>query len=184
MLAEVAAEALASLSAKVRLLELKELRALASFKPVSGGSDVFCVNGERGKLPLDRDLAEAAKWMVQRVRTERGFVPDLTALPFAEIAQAQAGTGGPEVEQLRAKREASLTFHAEKKALAYQLRQGVALPCVSVNICMCADCHNCFKHASGLWEREIRCTEEQSKRLHVFAKGVCSCGDQRFRRAI
>jgi hypothetical protein len=40
---------------------------------------------------------------------------------------------------------------------------------------MCADCHELFKAASRVYDRQIVCSD--SRIVHVFEGGGCSCGD-------
>lgn len=68
-------------------------------------------------------------------------------------------------------------YHSEKLAVAFGLEN---LPNsspirVTKSTLMCRDCHNFIKYTSKLTGREIIIRD--SKRLHRFVNGQCSCGD-------
>ncbi|KAM5575223.1 pentatricopeptide repeat-containing protein [Rosa sericea] len=71
----------------------------------------------------------------------------------------------------------STSFHSEKLAIAFGLLNTPNAAPIRVikNISMCRDCHNFVKFVSLLTSREI--TIRDSKRLHKFVNGKCSCGD-------
>ncbi|XP_021743804.1 putative pentatricopeptide repeat-containing protein At5g52630 [Chenopodium quinoa] len=72
---------------------------------------------------------------------------------------------------------ASSVHHSEKLAIAFGLLQtskGNPLRIVK-NISMCRDCHTFIKFVSEITDREI--IVRDSKRLHRFVDGHCSCGD-------
>ncbi|KAK4274207.1 hypothetical protein QN277_017469 [Acacia crassicarpa] len=71
----------------------------------------------------------------------------------------------------------SAIYHSEKLAIAFGLEN---LPNsspirVTKSTIMCRDCHNFIKFVSKLTSREI--VVRDSKRLHKFVFGQCSCGD-------
>jgi pentatricopeptide repeat protein len=71
----------------------------------------------------------------------------------------------------------SLKHHSERLAVALGLLQtppGATIR-VTKNITMCRDCHSSIKLFSLLANREI--IVRDSKRLHKFRDGGCSCGD-------
>ncbi|KAL6630503.1 hypothetical protein ACP70R_002638 [Stipagrostis hirtigluma subsp. patula] len=71
----------------------------------------------------------------------------------------------------------SLKHHSERLAVALGLLEtppGAAVR-VTKNITMCRDCHSSIKFFSLLANREI--VVRDSKRLHKFKDGRCSCGD-------
>ncbi|XP_062197612.1 putative pentatricopeptide repeat-containing protein At5g52630 [Phragmites australis] len=71
----------------------------------------------------------------------------------------------------------SLKHHSERLAVALGLLQtppGATIR-VTKNITMCRDCHSSIKFFSLLANREI--VVRDSKRLHKFKDGRCSCGD-------
>jgi hypothetical protein len=76
--------------------------------------------------------------------------------------------------------EELLAMHCEKQALAALLYSGeesnsdVTID-LTVNPCMCADCHMVFKYASQGFNRRIVCQDPSRK--HCFEKGECSCQD-------
>ncbi|XP_015697813.2 pentatricopeptide repeat-containing protein At5g04780, mitochondrial-like [Oryza brachyantha] len=71
----------------------------------------------------------------------------------------------------------SLKHHSERLAVALGLLQTPpgATVRVTKNITMCRDCHSSIKFFSLLANREI--VVRDSKRLHKFKDGRCSCGD-------
>uniref|UniRef100_A0A0D3HLU6 DYW domain-containing protein n=1 Tax=Oryza barthii TaxID=65489 RepID=A0A0D3HLU6_9ORYZ len=71
----------------------------------------------------------------------------------------------------------SLKHHSERLAVALGLLQTPpgATVRVTKNITMCRDCHSSIKLFSLLENREI--IVRDSKRLHKFKDGRCSCGD-------
>uniref|UniRef100_A0A0E0F5R4 DYW domain-containing protein n=1 Tax=Oryza meridionalis TaxID=40149 RepID=A0A0E0F5R4_9ORYZ len=71
----------------------------------------------------------------------------------------------------------SLKHHSERLAVALGLLQTPSGATVRVtkNITMCRDCHSSIKLFSLLENREI--VVRDSKRLHKFKDGRCSCGD-------
>lgn len=71
----------------------------------------------------------------------------------------------------------SLKHHSERLAVALGLLQtppGATIR-ITKNITMCRDCHSSIKFFSLLANREI--VVRDSKRLHKFKDGRCSCGD-------
>lgn len=70
----------------------------------------------------------------------------------------------------------STIYHSEKLAIAFGLENlPNSLPIrVVKNTLMCRDCHNFVKYISTLTSREI--IVKDSKRLHKFVNGQCSCG--------
>jgi hypothetical protein len=71
----------------------------------------------------------------------------------------------------------SLKHHSERLAVALGLLETPpgATVRVTKNITMCRDCHSSIKFFSLLANREI--VVRDSKRLHKFKDGRCSCGD-------
>ncbi|XP_034569867.1 pentatricopeptide repeat-containing protein DWY1, chloroplastic [Setaria viridis] len=71
----------------------------------------------------------------------------------------------------------SLKHHSERLAVALGLLQtppGATIRATE-NITMCMDCHSSIKLFSLLANKEI--VVPDSKRLHKFKDGHCSCGD-------
>jgi len=75
------------------------------------------------------------------------------------------------------KTPSSTAYHSEKLAIAFGLlNMPNAVPIrVIKSVFMCRDCHNFVKLVSLLTAREIIIRD--SKRLHKFVNGRCSCGD-------
>ncbi|PPD89475.1 hypothetical protein GOBAR_DD13595 [Gossypium barbadense] len=82
-----------------------------------------------------------------------------------------------EVEEEEGKTLPSNVQHSEKLAVAFGLlNMPNAAPIrIIKNISMCRGCHNFMKAISSLNAREIIIRD--SKRLHKFVNGQCSCGD-------
>ena len=70
-----------------------------------------------------------------------------------------------------------IKHHSERLAVALGLLKTPpgATVLVTKNITMCRDCHSSIKYFSLLANREI--VVRDSKRLHKFKEGRCSCGD-------
>ena len=68
-------------------------------------------------------------------------------------------------------------YHSEKLAITFGLENlPNSSPIIVVkSTSMCKDCHNFIKYVSTLTGREI--TVKDSRRLHKFVNGQCSCGD-------
>lgn len=80
-------------------------------------------------------------------------------------------------EEDEEKGSSSALHHSERVAVAFgllNLPEGAPVRVVK-NITMCRDCHSCVKLFSVLTRREI--VVRDSKRLHRFRDGQCSCGD-------
>ncbi|KAG2698659.1 hypothetical protein I3760_07G160000 [Carya illinoinensis] len=71
----------------------------------------------------------------------------------------------------------STAYHSEKLAVAFGLLNTPNATPIRVikSVFMCRDCHNFTKYISLLTDREIIIRD--SKRLHKFVNGRCSCGD-------
>jgi hypothetical protein len=68
-------------------------------------------------------------------------------------------------------------YHSEKLAITFGLENLPNSSPIRVvkNTLMCRDCHNFMKYISTLTSREI--IVKDSKRLHKFVNGQCSCGN-------
>jgi pentatricopeptide repeat protein len=68
-------------------------------------------------------------------------------------------------------------YHSEKLAITFGLMNLPNSSPIRVvkNTLMCRDCHNFMKYISTLTSREI--IVKDSKRLHKFVNGQCSCGN-------
>ncbi|KAK7301077.1 hypothetical protein RJT34_11936 [Clitoria ternatea] len=80
-------------------------------------------------------------------------------------------------EEEEEKTPSPIIYHSEKLAITFGLEN---LPCSSPirvvkSTLMCRDCHDFIKYVSTLTGREI--IVKDSKRLHKFVEGQCSCGD-------
>jgi pentatricopeptide repeat protein len=116
--------------------------------------------------------SRACRQLVNRLLLETSYRFDTSALPALFVLD-KAGKFSS------TKQARSLTYHAEKKALALLL-QSPAPICMHVNCKMCRDCHTAFECTSALHGRELRVVDGvhddlSGGFLHVFTNGVCSC---------
>ncbi|EPS67673.1 hypothetical protein M569_07097, partial [Genlisea aurea] len=74
-------------------------------------------------------------------------------------------------------KEALLSYHSEKLAVAFSLIVTPAGAPVRVkkNLRICLDCHTAFRYMCRIAEREI--VVRDVNRFHHFKDGVCSCGE-------
>ncbi|PHU20561.1 hypothetical protein BC332_11712 [Capsicum chinense] len=103
---------------------------------------------------------------------------------FLSELHDQASTMGFELHttlELRNEEDDEATFpkgrHSEKLAVAFGLLSTPSAAPIRVikSISMCRDCHSFMKFISQLTSRKILIRD--SKRLHKFVNGHCSCGD-------
>lgn len=67
-----------------------------------------------------------------------------------------------------------ISYHSEKKALAFLIDHDVNTISINVNMRMCDDCHAFFCSVSKLYPHKVvECVDPKIK--HVFMKGQCSC---------
>lgn len=85
--------------------------------------------------------------------------------------------GSLEVTDEEEQTTSKIIHHSEKLAVAYGLLNAPNASPIRVikSISMCRDCHSFIKFISLLTTREIIIRD--SKRLHKFVNGQCSCGD-------
>uniref|UniRef100_A0A165ZA50 DYW domain-containing protein n=1 Tax=Daucus carota subsp. sativus TaxID=79200 RepID=A0A165ZA50_DAUCS len=90
--------------------------------------------------------------------------------------EAQGSFGVTDEEGLE-QTTSKIIHHSEKLAVAYGLLNAPNESPIRVikSISMCSDCHSFIKLISVITEREIIIRD--SKRLHKFVNGKCSCGD-------
>ncbi|KAL6011237.1 hypothetical protein ACLOJK_001682 [Asimina triloba] len=74
-------------------------------------------------------------------------------------------------------KEAALTYHSEKLALALGLIDSCPEDTIRIvkNLRVCADCHSTMKLVSHVYRREIILRDRN--RFHHFKEGLCSCMD-------
>jgi len=140
----------------------------SSVRRTSGGGRTLHEAPQRHRL----SVTEPCRSFMTRLRQHGGFRFNTSVL-HADFA---ASASRDEVER-------SLSYHAEKKALAALLllgdrprsRESQGALRVEVNFKMCADCHEAFRCAARLWRRHLECRD--GARLHRFdPSGRCSCG--------
>ena len=131
--------------------------------------DVPLFNGEE-----DEALCLLTQQMIQHLEYNSDYKPNFKGLPTYTLMHL-----GRETDQ-----RGSLTFHCEKKSLAYLLlKHGTntdstpkRLPRINVNARMCMDCHSVFATASKVFGVRLECNDNNL--LHVFEDGNdLSCSD-------
>nr|GMC54391.1 putative pentatricopeptide repeat-containing protein At5g52630 [Ipomoea batatas] len=138
------------------------------------------------KIMEDNNIKELHDWSWINIRDKVHSFETNAQLhpPYKEVAeflsdlhkQAKA-LGYDELQTEPAEPTESAGYHSEKLAVAFGLLNtpGAAAIRVIKTIGMCRDCHVFLELVSTLTGRKILVRD--SKRLHIFANGVCSCGD-------
>ncbi|KAL0417193.1 UNVERIFIED_CONTAM: Pentatricopeptide repeat-containing protein, chloroplastic [Sesamum latifolium] len=116
---------------------------------------------EDDKHPESQEIYNAIENMMAQIKLA-GYVPD----------KAQARLEAEEDD-----REASVSHHSEKLAIAFGLIRtspGATIR-VTKNLRICTDCHNAARVISKVFCREI--VVRDRSRFHHFKDGSCSCND-------
>ncbi|XP_020548689.1 pentatricopeptide repeat-containing protein At3g24000, mitochondrial-like [Sesamum indicum] len=116
---------------------------------------------EDDKHPESKEIYNAIENTMAQIKLA-GYVPD----------KAQARLEAEEDD-----REASVSHHSEKLAIAFGLIRtspGATIR-VTKNLRICTDCHNAAKVISKVFCREI--VVRDRSRFHHFKDGSCSCND-------
>ncbi|KAG8378781.1 hypothetical protein BUALT_Bualt07G0020700 [Buddleja alternifolia] len=111
--------------------------------------------------PQSREVYKAIEKMMERIKPV-GYVPD---------------SGQARLEAEEDDKEASVSHHSEKLAMAFGLIRtspGTTIR-ISKNLRICVDCHNAAKIVSKVYGREIVIRDRN--RFHHFREGLCSCND-------
>ncbi|KAL6176741.1 hypothetical protein ACLB2K_053374 [Fragaria x ananassa] len=145
------------------------------------------------KIMKEEKLGELEEWSWISIKDKvHSFKPNDKSHPQSEEIQKYVDSlidqvkslGYKPIESLELTDEdeettlfSSTSFHSEKLAIAFGLLNTPNAAPIRVikNISMCRDCHSFVKFVSLLTSREI--TIRDSKRLHKFLNGKCSCGD-------
>eukprot|EP01037_Dinobryon_pediforme_P019127 gene19127-19491_t len=107
----------------------------------------------------------ATRKLIAAVKQRSDYRIDITALP-------ERGARMPSI----ASAKQLLSLHCEKQALAAGLLADKAFPSlITVNLCLCNDCHAFFKAVSLAFASKLSCRDPS--RLHVFENGNCSCNE-------
>ena len=107
----------------------------------------------------------ATRKLIAAVKLRSDYRIDITALP--EKGQRIASVDSA---------KDLLRLHCEKQALTAGLVSNKAFPAlITVNLCLCADCHAYFKAVSVAYSRKLICRDPSI--LHVFEGGACSCNE-------
>ncbi|KAK1319957.1 Pentatricopeptide repeat-containing protein [Acorus calamus] len=111
--------------------------------------------------PRARAIYDKVEEMMGRIKSE-GYRPN---------------TSEARLDAKEDEKEASVSHHSEKLAIAFGLIQSSpgATIRVSKNLRVCTDCHSATKLISKVYEREI--VVRDRNRFHHFKNGSCSCKD-------
>ncbi|KAM3380781.1 pentatricopeptide repeat-containing protein, chloroplastic [Capsicum galapagoense] len=146
--------------------EVRELMDSSGIKKIPGCSSIEIENAVyefKASDPLERGHEEIHK-MLQDMKKQlklAGYVPE-TEIALYDINEEE--------------KEHNLIYHSEKLALAFGLLHS-SEPTLRImkNLRICQDCHQFFKLASAIYERNI--VVRDIKRFHHFSGGLCSCKD-------
>ncbi|PKA65748.1 Pentatricopeptide repeat-containing protein [Apostasia shenzhenica] len=144
-----------------RMMEVRKVKKEAGRSWIQVKNKVHSFVAMDSSHPLSEGIYEKLKEMTKRIK-EKGYVPD-TSFVLHEMEEE--------------KKEALLTLHSERLAIAFGLiatPEGTPLQIVK-NLRVCGDCHAVIKLVSKMEEREI--IVRDSNRFHHFKDGSCSCGD-------
>ncbi|KAF3793102.1 Pentatricopeptide repeat-containing protein [Nymphaea thermarum] len=110
---------------------------------------------------MSKEIHEKLDWLSGKL-IEFGYIPD-KSFALHDVDDEQ--------------KEASLSFHSERLAMAFGLISTVEGSTIRVmkNLRVCGDCHAVIKLVSNIVHREI--IVRDASRFHHFRDGVCSCGD-------
>ncbi|KAF7817065.1 pentatricopeptide repeat-containing protein [Senna tora] len=111
---------------------------------------------------------------------DKGHPQISTVYKTLEDLEAKAknlGYESLESNEISEEEETNAIYHSEKLAIAFGLENLPNSSPIRVikSTIMCRDCHNFIKYASKVTGREIIIRD--TKRLHKFVNGKCSCGD-------
>ncbi|KAM3269151.1 pentatricopeptide repeat-containing protein, chloroplastic [Capsicum chacoense] len=146
--------------------EVRELMDSSGIKKIPGCSSIEIENAVyefKASDPLERGHEEI-HMMLQDMKKQlklAGYVPE-TEIALYDINEEE--------------KEHNLIYHSEKLALAFGLLHS-SEPTLRImkNLRICQDCHQFFKLASAIYERNI--VVRDIKRFHHFSGGLCSCKD-------
>lgn len=145
-----------------KLMKDEKLGKLQDWSWLSIKDKVYSFSPKNWSYPLKKEVENYLSTLVDEIKS-RGYQPQSPQVTDMEDDEAEPVT--------------SSVHHSEKLAIAFGLLQtskSVPLRIVK-SIGMCRDCHTFIKLVSEITDREIIIRD--SKRLHRFVNGHCSCGD-------
>lgn len=145
-----------------KLMKDEKLGKLQDWSWLSIKDKVYSFSPKNWSYPLKIEVENYLSTLVDEIKS-RGYQPQSPQVTDMEDDEAEPVT--------------SSVHHSEKLAIAFGLLQtskSVPLRIVK-SIGMCRDCHTFIKLVSEITDREIIIRD--SKRLHRFVNGHCSCGD-------
>lgn len=157
-LVETARELLQKATGSLKLEDSGGLIPEAGYFDNRANSVVLIRNGQGLQSAATRKLIAAVK-----LRSD--YRIDITALPEK----------GQRIASVESAKDL-LRLHCEKQALTASLVSNKDFPSlITVNLCLCADCHAYFKAVSAAFSRKLICRDPSI--LHVFEEGACSCNE-------
>lgn len=132
-----------------------------SWISIKGEASVFRANDK--SHPQSAEMYKLLENLLHKA-TSLGYVP-YKSVEFSIKEDEESSLGS------------SIKHHSERLAIVFGMintTEGATVRVVK-NITMCRDCHNLVKFFSTITKREI--IVRDSKRLHRFTDGKCSCGD-------
>lgn len=145
-----------------KMMKDEKLGKLQDWSWLSIKDKVYSFSPKFWSYPLKTDVDHYLSMLLDEIKS-KGYQ-----------SQSPQSTDGEDNE---AEAVSSSVHHSEKLAIAFgllQTKNGVPIR-ISKSISMCRDCHTFIKLVSEITDREIIIRD--SKRLHRFVKGHCSCGD-------
>lgn len=145
-----------------KLMKDEKLGKLQDWSWLSIKDKVYSFSPKNWSYPLKKEVENYLSTLVDEIKG-RGYQSQSPQVTDMEDDEAEPVT--------------SSVHHSEKLAIAFGLLQtskSVPLRIVK-SIGMCRDCHTFIKLVSEITDREIIIRD--SKRLHRFVNGHCSCGD-------
>ncbi|MQL86193.1 hypothetical protein Taro_018723 [Colocasia esculenta] len=145
-----------------RLMKQEKLGGLRDWSWVNIKEKVYYFGSDDRSHPQSTQMYELLESLLEKAKG-MGYIP-------YEILQIPDDSVGEKAGNL-------IVHHSERLAIVFGLINTVEGTPVRVvkNIGMCRDCHSAVKFFSELTQREI--IVRDSRRLHRFREGKCSCGD-------
>ena len=157
-LVETARELMQEATGSLKLVDSGGLLPEAGYFDNRVNSVVLVRNGPGSQSADTRKLIAA-------VKLKSDYRIDITALPEK----------GQRIASVESAKDL-LRLHCEKQALTASLKANKEFPAlITVNLCLCSDCHAYFKAVSRAYSRKLMCRDPSM--LHVFEGGACSCNE-------
>ncbi|KNA20047.1 hypothetical protein SOVF_056060 [Spinacia oleracea] len=158
----ISAERWQDVSRVRKLMKDEKLGKLQDWSWLSIKDKVYSFSPKTWSFPHKTEVENHLSMLVDEIKS-KGYESQSPQVTDGEDNEAETVT--------------SSVHHSEKLATAFgllQTRHGFPLRIVK-SISMCRDCHTFIKFVSEITDREI--IVRDSKRLHRFVNGHCSCGD-------